>query len=107
MELFFFYVHTTQFSDRNRYLSIGVHIYPQKHIFLTASFVFPLLVAFSNCSVFVVHTTELRFCLAPFSRWANVNAKPRMELKRCVFTQKRNSVNGAMIGLRFEGAQMV
>ena len=26
-----------------------------------------LILAFSNCSVFGVHTTELRFCLAPFS----------------------------------------
>ena len=26
-----------------------------------------LIMAFSNCSVFGVHTTELRFCLAPFS----------------------------------------
>ena len=25
-----------------------------------------LILAFSNCSVFGVHTTELRFCLAPF-----------------------------------------
>ena len=65
--LFFFPVHTTPFSDRNGYLSIGVHICPQKRICLTASFMLALLVAFSNCSVFSVHTTELRFCFAPFS----------------------------------------
>ena len=66
MGLFFFPVHATPFSDRNGYLSIGVHIFPQKRIYLTASFILVLLVAFSNCSVFGVHTTELRFCLAPF-----------------------------------------
>ena len=65
--LFFFPVHTTPFSDRNGYLSIGVHICPQKRICLTASFMLALLVAFSDCSVFSVHTTELRFCFAPFS----------------------------------------
>ena len=67
MGLFFFPVHTTPFSDRNGYLSVGVHICPQKHICFTASFILALLVAFSHCSVFGVHTTELRFCLVPFS----------------------------------------
>ena len=66
-ELFFFPVHTTPFSDRNGYLSLGVHICPEKRICLTASFMLALLVAFSNCSLFGVHTTKLRFCLAPFS----------------------------------------
>ena len=32
-----------------------------------ASLTLALLVAFSNCSVFGVHTTELRFCLVPVS----------------------------------------
>ena len=63
----FFSVYTTSFSDRNRYLSIGIHICPQKRICLTVSFMLALLVAFSNCSVFSVHITKLRFCLAPFS----------------------------------------
>ena len=67
-----------------------------------------LILAFSNFFVFGAHTTELRFCLAPFSfssvlssfsfssalGWTNVNAKPKTELSRCVFVQKRNSVNG-------------
>ena len=64
--LFFFPVHTISFSDRNGYQSIGVHICPQNRICLTASVILALLVAFSNCSVFGVHTTEFSFCLAPF-----------------------------------------
>ena len=27
-----------------------------------------------------------------------MNAKPKTELNRCVFVQKRNSVNGALVG---------
>ena len=36
-------------------------------LFLTTRPSTLLILAFSNCSVFGVHTTELRFCLAPFS----------------------------------------
>ena len=60
-ELFSFSVHITSFLDRNVYLSTSVHICPQKPICLMTPYILALLVAFSNFSVFAVHTIELRF----------------------------------------------
>ena len=70
-------VHTTPFSDRNGYLSIGVHTISQKRIcfslsdneaFKTSDIgVFKLFRFWcSHYRVAFLFSSELRFCLAPF-----------------------------------------
>ena len=73
-----------------------------------------LLLAYSNSSVFGVHITDMRFCLAPFSftsalseysfssvlGWINVETKLKSELNISVFMQKRSNVNGALSSMQ-------
>ena len=102
-ELFFFSVHTTPFSDRknghlsNRcsYLSSKTHLFESFFDIASISRVFKLCRSWclhQSC-IYVQLRFYLRFHIAPYLGWTNVNAKPKTEQNRTVFLQKQTIVN--------------